>query len=147
MIYTINNCIRAFGYTNFDNLIADMGSVDNLREYVRANGYADIAVAEDTELLLVDVNGKTWHTGCYGAVIEPPKPYLCFTSTGDSTVAMTQNGTPNTSANKVIQYKLNNGQWQTWDLSAVTLADGDKMYLKSDDEIPISEYYDVYKNS
>ena len=145
MIYTINNCIRAFGYTNFDNLIADMGSVDNLREYVRANGYADIAVAEDTELLLVDVNGKTWHTGCYGAVIEPPKPYLCFTSTGDSTVAMTQKGTPNTSAGKVIQYKLNDGQWQTWDLSAVTLADGDKMYLKSDDEIPMSDAIYTYK--
>ena len=145
MIYTINNCIRAFGYTNFDNLIADMGSVDNLREYVRANGYADITVAEDTELLLVDVNGKTWHTGCYGAVIEPPKPYLCFTSTGDSTVAMTQNGTPNTSANKVIQYKLNNGQWQTWDLSAVTLADGDKMYIKSDDEISMAESTNIYK--
>ena len=145
MIYTINNCIRAFGYTNFDNLIADMGSVDNLREYVRANGYDDIAVAEDTELLLVDVNGKTWHTGCYGAVIEPPKPYLCFTSTGDSTVAMTQRGTPNKSANKVIQYRLNNGQWQTWDLSAVTLADGDKMYIKSDDEIPISEQSYIYK--
>ena len=146
MIYTINNCIRAFGYTNFDNLIADMGSVDNLKTYVIANGYADIAVAEDTELLLVDVNGKTWHTGCYGAVIEPPKPYLCFTSTGDSTVAMTQNGTPNTSANKVIQYKLNNGQWQNWDLSAVTLHDGDKMYLKSDDEIPISENdWSIYK--
>ena len=145
MIYTINNCIRAFGYTNFDNLIADMGSVDNLREYVRANGYADIAVAEDTELLLVDVNGKTWHTGCYGAVIEPPKPYLCFTSTGDSTVAMQQNGTPNTSANKVIQYKLNNDRWQTWDLSAVTLHDGDKMYLKSDDTIPVGEAYNIYK--
>ena len=145
MIYTINNCIRAFGYTNFDNLIADMGSVDNLREYVRANGYADIAVAEDTELLLVDVNGKTWHTGCYGAVIEPPKPYLCFTSTGDSTVAMRQEGTPNTSANKVIQYKLNNGQWQTWDLSAVTLADGDKMYIKSDDEISMAESANIYK--
>ena len=76
MIYTINNCIRAFGYTNFDKLIADMGSVDNLKEYVRANGYADIAVAEDTELLLVDVNGKTWHTGCYGAKIKTyPDPY------------------------------------------------------------------------
>ena len=145
MIYTINNCIRAFGYTNFDNLIADMGSVDNLREYVRANGYADIAVAEDTELLLVDVNGKTWHTGCYGAVIEPPKPYLCFTSTGDSTVAMQQNGTPNTSANKVIQYKLNDGQWQTWDLSAVTLSDGAKMYIKSDDEISMAESISIYK--
>ena len=145
MIYTINNCIRAFGYTNFDNLIAGMGSVDNLKAYVIANGYADIAVAEDTELLLVDVNGKTWHTGCYGAVIEPPKPYLCFTSTGDSTVAMTQEGTPNKSANKVIQYKLNNGQWQTWDLSAVTLADGDKMYLKSADEIPMAESTEIYK--
>ena len=147
MIYTVNNCIRAFGYTNFDRLVEDMGSVDNLKAYVIANGYADIAVAEDTELLLVDVNGKTWHTGCYGAVIEPEvePDYLCFTSTGDSTVAMTQNGTPNTSAGKVIQYKLNDGQWQTWDLSAVTLHDGDKMYLKSDDEIPVSETSDIYK--
>ena len=140
MIYTINNCIRAFGYTNFDKLIADMGSVDNLREYVRANGYADIAVAEDTELLLVDVNGKTWHTGCYGAQLGPEPEYLCFTSTGDSTVAMIQVDVPtDISKNKVIQYKLNDGQWQTWDLSAVTLSDGDKMYVKSDDDIPMSE--------
>ena len=145
MIYTINNCIRAFGYTNFDKLIADMGSVDNLREYVRANGYADIAVAEDTELLLVDVNGKTWHTGCYGAQLGPEPEYLCFTSTGDSTVAMAQEGTPNKSANKVIQYRLNNGQWQNWNLSAVSLADGDKMYIKSDDTIPISEAGYIYK--
>ena len=147
MIYTVNNCIRAFGYTNFDKLIADMGSVDNLKAYVIANGYADIAVAEDTELLLVDVNGKTWHTGCYGAVIEPEvePDYLCFTSTGDSTVGMTQEGTPNTSAGKVIQYKLNNGQWQNWNLSTITLADGDKMYLKSDDIIPITETSSIYK--
>ena len=91
MIYTINNCIRAFGYTNFDNLIADMGSVDNLREYVRANGYADIAVAEDTELLLVDVNGKTWHTGCYGAKLEPEvePDYLCLTSKSWSSTVKT----------------------------------------------------------
>ena len=145
MIYTINNCIRAFGYTNFDKLIADMGSVDNLREYVIANGYADIVVAEDTELLLVNADGKTSHTGCYGAQLGPEPDYLCFTSTGNSTVAMTQKGTPNTSANKVIQYKLNDGQWQTWDLSAVSLADGDKMYLKSDDEIPVSETGNIYK--
>ena len=145
MIYTINNCIRAFGYTNFDKLIADMGSVDNLKAYVRANGYADIAVAEDTELLLVDVNGKTWHTGCYGAQLGPEPDYLCFTSTGNSTVAMAQNGTPNTSTNKVIRYKLNNGQWQNWNLSAVSLADGDKMYIKSDDTIPISETGYIYK--
>ena len=75
----------------------------------------------------------------------PQSAYLCFTSTGDSTVAMTQIGTPETSANKVIQYKLNDGQWQTWDLSAVTLHDGDKMYLKSDDEIPISETETICK--
>ena len=85
--------------------------------------------------------GKYYRGGSGGGGVTPePEPdYLCFTSTGDSTVAMAQNGTPNTSANKVIQYKLNNGQWQTWDLSAVTLHDGDKMYLKSDDEIPTSE--------
>ena len=142
MIYTINNCIRAFGYTSFDKLIEDKGSIDGLKEYVRANGYADIAVAEDTELLLVDVNGKTWHTGCYGAKLNE---YLCFTSTGNSTVRMTQTGTPNKSANKVIQYKLNNGQWQNWDLSAVSLSDGDKMYLKSDDDIPITEGPSIYK--
>ena len=160
MIYTINNCIRAFGYTNFDKLIADMGSVDNLKAYVRANGYADIAVAEDTELLLVDVNGKTWHTGCYGAKLEPgpgpdpgpepepepEKPYLCFTSTGNSTISMKQTGTPNKSANKIIQYKLNDGQWQNWNLTAVSLSDGDKMYIKSDDTIPISESNSIYKN-
>ena len=71
MIYTINNCIRAFGYTSFDKLIEDKGSIDGLKEYVKANGYADIVVGEDTELLLVDVNGKTWHTGCYGAKLGP----------------------------------------------------------------------------
>ena len=69
----------------------------------------------------------------------PTKEYLCFTSTGNSTVAMAQKDTPNTSANKVLQYKINNGQWQTWDLSAISLTDGDKMYVKSDDEIPMSE--------
>ena len=127
MIYTINNCIRAFGYTNFDRLVEDMGSIDGLKEYVIANGYADIAVAEDTELLLVDVNGNTWHTGCYGAKLEPEvePDYLCFTSTGDSTVAMTQEGTPNKSACKVIQYRLNNGQWQNWNLSDASLSAGD----------------------
>lgn len=79
----------------------------------------------------------------------PQSAYLCFTSTGDSTVAMHQEGTPNTSAGKVLQYKLNDGEWQTWDLSAVSLHDGDKMYLKSDDEIPTGEKEDgldeIYK--
>ena len=76
---------------------------------------------------------------------EPVKNYLCFTSTGESTVSMTQEGTPEASANKVIQYRLNNGEWQTWDLSAVTLTDGDKMYLKSDDARPMSEAGYIYK--
>ena len=76
---------------------------------------------------------------------EPVKNYLCFTSTGESTVSMTQEGTPEKSAYKVIQYKINNGEWQTWDLSAVTLTDGDKMYLKSDDARPMSEAGYIYK--
>ena len=143
MIYTINNCIRAFGYTNFDRLIADMGSVDNLKAYVIANGYADIAVAEDTELLLVDENGKETHTGCYGAKLNE---YLCFTANRDSKVCIVQEGTPtDISKRKVIQYKINNGQWQTLDLSTVSLTAGDKMYLKSDDTIPMSESAEIYK--
>lgn len=84
-----------------------------------------------------------------GETPEPEKDYLCFTSTGNSTVAMQQNGTPSASANKVIQYKLNDGQWQTWDLSSVSLSDGDKMYVKSDDEIPTGEsdgFYEIYKH-
>ena len=80
-----------------------------------------------------------YYRGGGGVTPEPEPDYLCFTSTGNSTISMTQNGTPNTSANKVIQYKLNNGPWQTWDLSAVSLGDGDKMYLKSDDSIPMAE--------
>ena len=107
--------------------------------------------------------GNEWHkTNFYEDIVIPEKPvdpnpdipdpkpdpepdYLCFTSTGNSTVGMSQHYTPDTSAGKVIQYKLNDGQWQTWDLSSVSLSDGDKMYLKSDDEIPISEYSDIYK--
>ena len=77
---------------------------------------------------------------------EPEKDYLCFTSTADSTVGMTQYGTPTDISNgKVLQYKINNGQWQTWDLSAVSLAFGDKMYIKSDDTIPMSESQSICK--
>lgn len=77
---------------------------------------------------------------------KPESEYLCFTSTGDSTVGMTQYGTPtNVSRRKVIQYKINNGQWQTWDLSAITLHNGDKMYVKSDDTWPVSESDTIYK--
>ena len=109
--------------------------------------------------------GNEWHkTNFYEDIVIPDKPidpnpdipdpkpeperdYLCFTSTGDSTVAIEQGGdtAPSVSANKVIQYKLNDGQWQTWDLSAVTLHDGDKMYLKSDDARPMSEASYIYK--
>ena len=93
---------------------------------------------------------KGWTVEIDGAVTPEPGPstendYLCFASTGNSTVAMEQYGTPDASANKVIQYKLNNGQWQTWDLSAISLSDGDKMYIKSDDTIPVSEAQNIYK--
>ena len=97
--------------------------------------------------------GNEWHkTNFYEDTdipvtpVEPAKDYLCFTSTGDSTVGMTQYGTPtDISKGKVLQYKINNGQWQTWDLSNVTLADGDKMYIKSDDTIPMSESQAICK--
>ena len=152
MIYTINNCIRAFGYTSFDKLIEDKGSIDGLKEYVRANGYADIAVAEDTELLLVDVNGKTWHTGCYGAKLNE---YLCFTSTGDSTIKVVGKKYTLGSSTYInfitVDYKINNGEWKkltpnrSYESESVTLHDGDKMYIKSDywqpnPDLPTSAY-------
>ena len=76
---------------------------------------------------------------------EPEQDYLCFTSTGDSTISMKQKGTPSTSGGKVIQYKINNNDWQTWDMSAISLTDGDKMYIKSDDDIPMCESNQIYK--
>ena len=89
--------------------------------------------------------GKYYQGGSGGGGVTP-EPYLCFTSTGDSTVAMNQYGSPtDISNNKVIQYKLNDGEWQTWDLSGVMLHDGDKMYVKSDDTIPLSENEIIYK--
>ena len=155
MIYTINNCIRAFGYTNFDNLIADMGSVDNLREYVRANGYADIAVAEDTELLLVDENGKETHTGCYGAKLNE---YLCFTSTGESFVRTIGNRKTiyNTTyfSNNSLNYKINDGEWKRLECNNslhtsedVILHDGDKMYVTAywlTTDVPSQVYTRIY---
>ena len=155
MIYTINNCIRAFGYTNFDKLITDMGSVDNLKAYVRANGYADIAVGEDTELLLVDADGKTYHTGCYGAKLNE---YLCFTSTGESFVRTiggrkTVYGTTYIQHNS-LDYKINDGKWKTLKGNSSTLVsedvilhDGDKMYVKaywSTTAVPTKCYTRIY---
>ena len=126
--------------------LRDEPNVSVLRRYVwvyYGNEWHKTNFYEDTDIPVTPEQPKP----------EPeqpaPKPdtdYLCFTSTGDSTVSMTQYGTPtDISKNKVIQYKINNGQWQTWDLSAVSLADGDKMYIKSDDTIPMSESNDIYK--
>ena len=79
----------------------------------------------------------------------PSKEYLRFVSIGNSTVAMKQEGTPTDISNgKVIQYKLNNGEWRTWDRLApahISLAYGDKLYLKSDDTKPMAEGYNIYK--
>ena len=42
-----------------------------------------------------------YYRGGGGVTPEPAEPYLCFTSTGDSNVAMTQYGSPtNISNNK-----------------------------------------------
>ena len=128
-------------------LATDVSATGCLSNWV--NGVASVGTFIKSSTATWDITGvdgipSSWiiknEDGSY-----PQSAYLCFTSTGDSTVAMNQKGTPNASANKVIQYKLNNGEWQNWDLSAVTLANGDKMYLKSDDEIPVSESNRIYK--
>ena len=128
-------------------LATDVSAMGCLSSWV--NGVASVGIFIKSSTATWDITGVDgiptgWiiknEDGSY-----PQSAYLCFTSTGDSTVAMRQAGTPNTTAGKVIQYKLNNGQWQTWDLSKVSLHDGDKMYLKSDDTKPMSEGYNIYK--
>ena len=95
--------------------------------------------------------GKYYRGGSGGGGVTPEPDYLCFTSTGDSTVKIVENSTPtDISKGKVIQYKVNDGQWQTFvfkfmSTEEVSLADGDKMYLKSDDEIPMSEEGSTYR--
>lgn len=123
-------------------LATDVSATGCLSSWV--NGVASFGTFIKSSTATWDINGvdgipSGWiiknEDGSY-----PQSAYLCFTSTGDSTVAMRQEGTPGPiSAGKPIQYKLNNGQWQTWDLSAITLSDGDKMYLKSDSVRTISD--------
>ena len=76
---------------------------------------------------------------------NPNKDYLCFTSTGNSTVKLEQYGNATAiTKGKVLQYKLNDGQWQNWNWSKVSLSNGDKMYIKSDDTKPMSEFLTNY---
>lgn len=58
----------------------------------------------------ISINIAKVDFGLYGVTPEPEKDYLCFTSAGDSMISMNQVGTPDKSANKVIQYKLNDGE-------------------------------------
>lgn len=77
----------------------------------------------------------------------PSKEYLRFVSIGNSKVSIAQEGTPtDISEGKVIQCKLNNGEWREWNTSVtISLHYGDKLYLKSDDTKPMSEGYNIYK--
>ena len=67
--------------------------------------------------------------------------YLCFTSTGDSTVKLNMTGSYVGFSKKSINYKINNGDWQKLDYNNVSLSDGDKMYINSDDIVPL-----IYKD-
>lgn len=129
--------------------LRDEPNVSTLKRYVwvyygnewhKTNFYEDISIPDkpvDPNPDLPDPKPDT--------PVEQAKDYLCFTSDGNTRVKIVQNGTPTTAKNKVLQYKLNDGQWQTWDLSDVNLTNGDKMYIKSDDTIPMSESDTIYK--
>lgn len=57
--------------------------------------------------------------------------YLCFTSTGNSTVGIRSNNNsgwlyPN------LEYSFDKETWVVWDYSAISLADGNKVYLRGD---------------
>lgn len=75
----------------------------------------------------------------------PSKEYLCFTANEVSTITLKQKGTPTVSYSKLIKYNINDGAWELLGSSMVTLKTGDKMYLKSDDNIPMSESTGIYK--
>ena len=76
---------------------------------------------------------------------EPENDYLCFTANEFSTITLEQKGTPTVSARKFIKYNINDGAWELLGSSMVTLKSGDKMYIKSDDNIPMSESTNIYK--
>lgn len=71
----------------------------------------------------------------------PQSAYLCFTSTGNSTVKLNMTGSYSGFSKKLINYKINNGDWQKLDWDNVLLSDGDKMYINSDDIVPL-----IYKD-
>ena len=76
---------------------------------------------------------------------EQPKDYLCFTTVNVGTITLEQKGTPTVSAGKFIKYKIDDGGWELLGSSMITLTNGDKMYIKSYDNIPMSESAEIYK--
>ena len=69
---------------------------------------------------------------------------LCFTSIGDSTVALQAfNSLKYATANLFIS--KNGGEWIEWDYSAVSLADGEKLEVYGTEFRNCDAYYDGYK--
>lgn len=69
---------------------------------------------------------------------------LCFTSTGDSTVALQAfNSLKYATANLFIS--KNGGEWTKWDYSAVSLADGEKLEVYGTEFRNCDTYSDGYK--
>lgn len=55
---------------------------------------------------------------------------LCFTSTGDSTIKLKPNFTSSTTyAAADLFVSKNGGEWQSWDYSEISLADGEKLEM------------------
>lgn len=85
--------------------------------------------------------GKYYQSGSGGGGVTPePEPgqgYLCFTSTGDSTVELLLTGSYSGFSKKIIQYKINNGEWNNFPYESIPLLAGDKMYIKSDNTLPL----------
>lgn len=64
-IITINNCIRANGYTSFSQLLQDFDSEENITHFIKIHGYTYYTFNDDGEMLLHDGNGVQHHTGCF----------------------------------------------------------------------------------
>lgn len=64
MTLTINNCIRANGFINKEQLLSEFNNLETVTMFIQENGYDDYEIADDGELMLIRGEQKE-HTGCF----------------------------------------------------------------------------------
>lgn len=67
---------------------------------------------------------------------------LCFTSTGESTIALTNRG----NNAPVLYYSKDKKKWNTWDYATITLADGESVYFCGENPDGFSKHSTEYSS-